>query len=507
MWVVLVVSLMNREHDHGRVHRLQKRLDEIPSGLHDLFYDILTRDTNNDDDSVRCIQWLLYSLRLLDPTELYCAIFASSGPQALLDWDPSVTTQSDIERFILSCSKGLAEVTKSTPPRVQFIHESVREFLTKTTTLRTIWPSSEHGFEGHSHEQLKTCCLNYLDDAVLDGAHFEVPLYELEIGVWSENWLQPRTYPSYPFILYALDGVLQHAEHAAMSGIDQQGFLLRFPLAKWASYRELCTRKSYHTDASLLYILAAWNLPTLASMCPSVLSYFKRERTKTLSPLSLALPRGHGKVVQAFVAAHARILAPGSVLRERCEQFSRCDSIQTECGPEWALRECLKFPSIIHHLITLGNELLLILALHAKARNLCSLNFNFASEEDGRTPLMLAVRLKRQMMVRILLQSRQVYVNARDRSGRTALMLAASDNSVVTASDLLTVGKANPLVKDHSGSMAITWAQDTGNNTMIQLLQAAESLANRQRTLRRTTTLQRITQTRECEVIEISDED
>lgn len=86
-------------------------------------------------------------------------------------------------------------------------------------------------------------------------------------------------------------------------------------------------------------------------------------------------------------------------------------------------------------------------------------------------------------------------------------MLAASDNSVVTASDLLTIGKADPLIKDHSGSMAMTWAQDTGNNTMIQLLQAAESLANRQRTLRRTTTFQRITQTRECEVIEISDED
>lgn len=166
----------------------KKRLDKIPSGLHDLFHDILTRDSDRDADSVCCIQWLLYSKRPLDPTELYCAILASNDPQTLVEWDPSVTAQDNIERFILSCSKGLAEVTRPVPPRVQFIHESVRESLTRPATLRAIWPNLEHGFEGQSHEQLKSCCMSYIDFSSLEHAHFEVPLYSHH-GWQSENWL------------------------------------------------------------------------------------------------------------------------------------------------------------------------------------------------------------------------------------------------------------------------------------------------------------------------------
>lgn len=50
MWVFLVVRILNKEYDGGRIHALRRRLREIPSDLHELFRDILTRDTHNRDE-------------------------------------------------------------------------------------------------------------------------------------------------------------------------------------------------------------------------------------------------------------------------------------------------------------------------------------------------------------------------------------------------------------------------------------------------------------------------
>jgi hypothetical protein len=70
-----------------------------------------------------------------------------------------------MNRFVLNSSKGLAELTKSKTPTVQFIHESVRDFLTKDNGLYELWPDLGDGtnFEGGSHQRLKGCCLNYIN--------------------------------------------------------------------------------------------------------------------------------------------------------------------------------------------------------------------------------------------------------------------------------------------------------------------------------------------------------
>jgi hypothetical protein len=55
MWVVLVVSILNKESDAGRVHTLQRRIRELPSDLDRLFRDIITRDSNYKDELLLCI--------------------------------------------------------------------------------------------------------------------------------------------------------------------------------------------------------------------------------------------------------------------------------------------------------------------------------------------------------------------------------------------------------------------------------------------------------------------
>src|SRR5205814_1409874 len=142
LWVVLVVQILNKEYDRGRIHALRKRLQEIPTKLNELFKDILTRDGQNMEDLLLCIQWILYAKRPLKREELYFAILSGEAPEALTAWNPEEITKQDMERFILSSSKGLAEVTKSTDQTVQFIHESVRDFLLENG-LSDLW--SEFG--------------------------------------------------------------------------------------------------------------------------------------------------------------------------------------------------------------------------------------------------------------------------------------------------------------------------------------------------------------------------
>jgi hypothetical protein len=162
LWVVLVVQMLNKTFDHGQIHALRKCLREIPDGLDDLFTDILTRDSENPEGLVLCLQWVLYARRPLNPQELYFAIMSGIEPTDLTDWDPDYITTQDIEKFTLSCSKGLAEVTKTKDHTVQFIHESVRDFLLQRDGLSKLQSDLTRNVAGLSHERLKQCCHRYI---------------------------------------------------------------------------------------------------------------------------------------------------------------------------------------------------------------------------------------------------------------------------------------------------------------------------------------------------------
>ncbi|KAM0520713.1 hypothetical protein ACHAPE_003111 [Trichoderma viride] len=163
MWVILVVEILNKEYDGGRIHKLRQRLDDIPEDLHQLFRDILTRDNHHKDELLLCIQWLLFSRQPLKPEELYFAVLSDPGPESVESWNIDEISMDDIKKFILSSSKGLAEITKSKSPTVQFIHESVKDFLLKEKGLKEICSDFGEEFTKNSHKRLKQLCLDYLN--------------------------------------------------------------------------------------------------------------------------------------------------------------------------------------------------------------------------------------------------------------------------------------------------------------------------------------------------------
>lgn len=138
LWVALVIPMLNKEHDRGRTKALKRRLDEIPAGLRDLFIDILTRDCNNVDEMVLCVQLILFAKRPLSPQELYVALLTGFDDQPQDPFNAAEVTAEVLRKFILDVSKGLAEITKSMPPTVQFIHESVRDFLLKESGVNKL---------------------------------------------------------------------------------------------------------------------------------------------------------------------------------------------------------------------------------------------------------------------------------------------------------------------------------------------------------------------------------
>ncbi|KAK1658814.1 ankyrin repeat-containing domain protein [Colletotrichum godetiae] len=269
MWVVLVVDILNREYLRGRLFAVKSRLKEIPSKLSELFQNILTRDQENLDDLLLCIQWVLYSSRPLKREEYYFALASGLEPDTLGEWDPDEIPCEFMDRLIVSSSKGLAETTRSDDKTVQFIHESVRDYLLKDNGLRTLWPDMAADFEAQSHNRLRDCCHEYSSQVNISG-YLQDDDHLLQSSKRAVIDLKAVIERGFPFLEYATSQVLYHANAAARTDLQtdlQTEFLQSFPLKQWTQrsniFEKHMTRRQKHDTTNLLYIVAERGLSEL----------------------------------------------------------------------------------------------------------------------------------------------------------------------------------------------------------------------------------------------------
>ncbi|KAL4767945.1 nucleoside phosphorylase domain-containing protein [Aspergillus nidulans var. acristatus] len=186
---------IGRKFDRGRVHALHRRLREIPDGLHSLLKDIPTRDNHN------------MNATLLSGTEPDCEFLAG--------WTAVLVTEDVLHRFVLDCSKGLAEQSRSRiAPKMLFIHESVRDFL-RADGLADLKVGSIT--PGHSHEALKFCYLNYVN---IDYPRICLSQRTFQRQTDRARLLKPL-FQHYPLLQYAVENVFYHANEASKHGISQ----------------------------------------------------------------------------------------------------------------------------------------------------------------------------------------------------------------------------------------------------------------------------------------------
>jgi ankyrin repeat protein len=310
MWVVLVVGILNKEHDAGRPTRqLRQRLESISGDLHELFRSILRRSDSDHAEFAICVQFILFAARPLSPAELYCAILAGTDPESLSEEDESPTLNS-MKAFILNASKGFAETTVSNnQPTVQFIHESIRDFLLKSDGLAIALGGAPWS-PAYAHNALKESCLRYIaaSDLIINKTGLEIGNLQVRSTLQKariRNVLQSRL----PFLEYATMSALYHSNQANILGFWDGNSGRDFPFRDWIKAWNLLQDYStsrYDSEVTRpLYILAEHNVCGLLQNHPELRNCFVEGQERYGSPVLAALATGSHEASLLLLNAYA----------------------------------------------------------------------------------------------------------------------------------------------------------------------------------------------------------
>lgn len=215
-----------------------------------------------DESLILIVQWSLFSTRKLTTRELYFAVQASVDRTGTGCWDVDEIDDDGMVIYLVHASRGLMEtsysITKThsltTGPgsnREQtliFIHESVREYFL-CGGLASITKPSPHETNAVGHAKLAGACLSYLESAV---SHSSIPVF-CKIGDWTV--ITERGKERLPFIGYASDHFLYHAEMAFASDVVDLAILEKLPLE--------CTTTWLSSDLGFHPRLGQGNTPSL----------------------------------------------------------------------------------------------------------------------------------------------------------------------------------------------------------------------------------------------------
>ena len=469
LWIVLVVQILNREYAHGHMHALRKRLNEIPTRLEDLFQEILTRDGQNMEELILCLQWILYARRPLKREELYYAILAGTQPEELTAWSSEDITIQDFERFILSSSKGLVEMTKSKNPTVQFIHESVRDFL-KGNGFQQFRSNLGSDFVGLSHERLKQCCQNYLRIDTSDHLPPTLP----KASSQDAATLRQLASGMFPFLEYSVQNVLHHAD--AADGVSQDAFIENFPLAEWITMNNLFERyqiRRYTSQASLLYILAEKDLPNLIRVELDRVQHMDIRGERHGFPLLTALAHTSEKALRALIATDTGTCSNSDIPQNHSYYLTHGDRQEAigyilKNGPDISSHSD---QSLLSWGAERGNITLVKILLGTSKVDISS------KSKKGRTPLSWAAERGHDTVVQQLLARSDVEADSKDsHAGRTPLSWVAGEGHEAVVKLLAARGDVEADSKCYLDRTPLSWAAKRGHEAVVRLLLAREDV-------------------------------
>ncbi|KAG5748345.1 hypothetical protein H9Q70_008968 [Fusarium xylarioides] len=468
MWVVLVSGILQQKYDQGRIHTLKQTLREIPGDLHELFRDILTRDNANKDELLLCIQWILFARKPLKPEQLYFAI-RSHTERATSNWDRDEIGEVAISNFILSSSKGLAEVTRvKKDPTVQFIHESVRDFLLKDDGLRVVLMERDGNIGAESHDQLKDCCFGYMQSYLTEHG---VPAHDSK-----RHLMQARSTADseFPFLRYAVQNVLYHANAAEEGNVSQASFLETFPYERWILYNNIFQDKGIrrHTcEASLLYVLAECNYASLIQGYHGSQSCFDIEGERYGAPIVAAMATGSRPAVLRLLQRETRDEPETSRLRDLCNEYR----VELEKKP--GLGRDFKYKpkwSLLYYVLQ-DQDLTVASFAIASPRAYTNTSFRTSS---GETAFSVAAQQDYDFFAAVkLLVDSGADIEISDHFKLTPLCLAAQKGNAAAVAFLL-INNANVNHDIERGYTPIVYATFAGNEEcMEQLISAGADLA------------------------------
>ncbi|VBB81815.1 Putative Ankyrin repeat domain-containing protein [Podospora comata] len=438
MWVVLVVEILNNESSHGAL-ALRKKLSEIPAELSKLFRSMLARDRNRTESLQLCILWILFAKRPLTPAEFRHALWAGLLERRLVDPELPDDTHMDAVKLVTSSSKGLAEITKFKPQTVQFIHESVRDFLVKEKGIQDLWPELGFDLEGTSHEILKHCCTTYLHHPTVRAIIVTPEGADDERNAMAEKC---------SFLEYASQQVLHHA-NAAAPVVPQDGFLTQFfdtDGIRVINHLKKFKTRQYSSDATPLYVLADKGLGNL------IRTQMKREVATAVPgesyqhPLFAAFANGHKNAIAALLGLSS-IVCDGVDITKGLNYKKAFYDDEALTPLSWAAQE--GGLSIVKLLIQGGAD-------------------PDKVDESGYRPLHRALKNGHEAIARLLIDN-GVDIKAQDSFGSTALILASRYGHKAIAQLLIDNG-ADIKDRNHYRSTALILASENGHEAIARFL-------------------------------------
>ncbi|KAL5610415.1 hypothetical protein FOBRF1_006532 [Fusarium oxysporum] len=470
LWVALVVDILNKEDRHGRL-ALRRRLQEVPSELSELFKDILTRDQEHMEDLLLSILWILLAERPLKPGEYYHALWSGLSLKGLVDVEmPPVNTSDASDCFnkcIISSSKGLAEITKARNPTVQFIHESVRDFLIKDKGLHKLWPELGTDWESQAHETLKLCCNAYVFHEAIGKA------IDGQQSTKAQS-INDHLLKQFPFLEYASQFVLGHANAAAYK-ITQQRFISEFPVSNWVRIFNIFEKRrirKYSQGADVLYILADRGHPELIRMRLEVNPGIDGGGGRYRHPLLAAMAKGNKDSVTALLGLSSRT-HNGTDITDGLK--SNIDSVKPKHTPvSWACEE--GHLAIAAFLLDQGAQVgvddLVKLVRNGNIEVVKMLLEKGADAaavtKDGRTPLHEALKNGHSQIAKVLIE-KGADARTADNYGSTPLYLALQNGHLEIAKVLIEKGADARAANDY-GSTPLHLASQNGHLEIAKVL-------------------------------------
>ncbi|RDW72205.1 hypothetical protein BP5796_08239 [Coleophoma crateriformis] len=460
LWAVLVIDILNSEYpkSSGSTKKMRERLREIPPGLTELFKMILARDGENLEQLEICLKWILFAAYPLKPEELYFAIQLGLEKECSGFWDQEDIDLNQIKTFVRSSSKGLAEVTRTKASHVQFIHESVRDFL--LGKYEGQWSGDTGNFVGRSHDILKGHCFSQLNTSISQEVDITDPLPKAsDTGSLREN-LKLK----FPFLEYSVLNVLYHANIAQQNTIDQGESLTNFPLQQWIVFNNILEKfdiRRYRNrkSVSILYILAEKNFADLLRIHPQRASCFEVEDERYGPPFFAALATGSNETVRAILDLEAENYPLASPIHDLCKKYYGETHKRTGLGRDFAFSW---HDAALSYVVKCRDETLLSILLETGKYMLNG------KDIKSWTPLLWAASGGLEAVVTLLLE-KGAEVNLKDNSGQTPMSWAAMGGHEAVVKLLLEKG-AEVDSKDNSGCTPMYWAARKGHEAVVKLL-------------------------------------
>ena len=435
MWVILVVELLNQAFDEGRITKVEEKLRDIPDDLDEVFRLILEKDNRHQSETVLMLQWVLFARRPLEPEELYFAVLSGTDPTALGPWNKAITPREIIKQYITNVSRGLIEIRKvEKKQEVQFIHETVNDFLLRNKRIVILDPSIGLDVNRNSHDRLAACCGTYLSMRSLQQdvpeEAYSSDIEDIVKNLFDNIWRGSRKYyhlqrtdhsGKYPFLQYSAQNILAHIKLATHEGVSR-----RRPL------QQLLNANVFRVWSRSIGAKDGYNLPCTLALGgqTSLLRCLLLEPGVDItapagdygSPFQAAAYMGHGDVVRL-------LLASGADVNANRDNYGTALNIAVSAGDSAIIRQLLGAgadvnahgegrETALQTAVNIGSSTIVCQLLDAGA------DVNACEKLHG-TALWTAVFFRDPAIVRQLLDA-GADVNALGRDNETALQAALS---------------------------------------------------------------------------------